>query len=447
MEDFGEVQQDALRRLAVASEGELKVVAEGLDIDAAEVTKAEGKGKLGLQRVIRRYLDSEEIAESSDEGKAVWVKVCDLLADVVRVEAHQEGTETKKEEEASHTEEDEKSARCPAEKEASNGAKMGATPDMGGAQGPVTFATWRKEFRIIGQIGEPGQKDRLSFVSLARQVENGVKKGFPQEEIIEAVVRSVSPGLRLRSYLEGRADLSLPDLRRLLRAHYREKDATALFQELSTAAQQSKETPHDFVLRVLDLRQKVIFASQEAGAGVIYDPKQTQRMALRSISTGIASETIQVEMRSKLGTEKISDEDLLEALTFAVEHEAERAQKLKPCRSTRAAAVEVRTTEPVPTQTPKVTTTPSTGLDLKELAASIQAIVKAEVNALRTEDRATQRRPPRERGCPNCRKAGTGNTCNHCFRCGSSDHFLRGCRVQRSQGQGNGQGLQERDNQ
>ena len=108
-------------------------MAEGLDIDAAEVTKAEGKGKLGLQRVIRRYLDSEEIAESLDEGKAVWVKVCDLLADVVRVEAHQEGTETKKEEEASHTEEDEKSARCEAEKEASNGAKMGATPDMGGA--------------------------------------------------------------------------------------------------------------------------------------------------------------------------------------------------------------------------------------------------------------------------------------------------------------------------
>ena len=217
---------------------------------------------------------------------------------------------------------------------------------------------------------------------------------FSQEEIIEAVVQSVSPGLRLRSYLEGRADLSLPDLRRLLRAHYREKDATALFQELSTAAQHGKESPHNFVLRVLDLKQKVIFASQEAGAGVVYDPNQTQRMALRSISTGIANEAVQVEMRPKLQAEKLCDEDLLEALTSAVEHDAERTQKLKP-RSAQATAVEVKTIEPGPAQPPKTPTTPHAGLDLKELAASIQAIVKAEVSALRAEDKTTQRCPPR----------------------------------------------------
>lgn len=35
---------------------------------------------------------------------------------------------------------------------------------------------YRKDFRIIGQIGEVGQKDKLNFTSLERQIEHGLKK-------------------------------------------------------------------------------------------------------------------------------------------------------------------------------------------------------------------------------------------------------------------------------
>lgn len=65
---------------------------------------------------------------------------------------------------------------------------------------PTPFAapevSLRKEFRISGQIGEAGQKDKLSYTSLTNQIESGVKKGYSDVEIIEAVVRAVSPGLR-----------------------------------------------------------------------------------------------------------------------------------------------------------------------------------------------------------------------------------------------------------
>ena len=92
MEDFGEVQQDALRRLAVASEGELKVVGRGTRYRRGGSDQGRGQGQIGGYNESSAVTwTSEEIAESSDEGKAVWVKVCDLLADVVRVEAHQEG--------------------------------------------------------------------------------------------------------------------------------------------------------------------------------------------------------------------------------------------------------------------------------------------------------------------------------------------------------------------
>ena len=126
------------------------------------------------------------------------------------------------------------------------------------------MVSWRKEFKLLGQIGEPEQKDKLTFSSVARQIEAGLRKGYPEEEVVEAVIRSISPGHRLRSYLEGRPDLRLDTVRRIIRSHYREKDATSLFQELSTSAQSPKESAHDFVLRSLDLKQKVLFASREA---------------------------------------------------------------------------------------------------------------------------------------------------------------------------------------
>ena len=35
---------------------------------------------------------------------------------------------------------------------------------------------FKRELKIIGQIGEPGQKDKLSFVSFARQIEGALQK-------------------------------------------------------------------------------------------------------------------------------------------------------------------------------------------------------------------------------------------------------------------------------
>ena len=62
----------------------------------------------------------------------------------------------------------------------------------------------RRDFKISGQIGEPGQKDKLSFSSLAHQIESGRLKGHMEQDLIEGVIRAVLPGSPLRSYLEGR---------------------------------------------------------------------------------------------------------------------------------------------------------------------------------------------------------------------------------------------------
>ena len=50
----------------------------------------------------------------------------------------------------------------------------------------------RREFKINGQIGEPGQKDKLTFISLVRQIESALLKGNPQAEVTDAVIRAIT---------------------------------------------------------------------------------------------------------------------------------------------------------------------------------------------------------------------------------------------------------------
>ena len=110
----------------------------------------------------------------------------------------------------------------------------------------------RREFKISGQIGEPGQVDKLTFVSLTHQIDSGIKRGYKETEIVDAVIRAISLHSSLRSYVETLKDLSLPKLRKILRVHYREKSAPELYQNLATIFQEPKETPQQFLLHSLE---------------------------------------------------------------------------------------------------------------------------------------------------------------------------------------------------
>ncbi len=191
---------------------------------------------------------------------------------------------------------------------------------------------WHKDLNISGLIGEPGQKDRLSLSSLARQIESGLNKGYLEQDIIDSVIRAITPRLQLRSYLEGKADLTLPTLR-ILHSHYQEKNATELYKQLTAETERAKETPQSFLIRVLDLRQKIIFASQEDESGLKYDPALVQNMFLHTVLTGLQNDRIQSDLQSFLSDPTISDEVLLERLNVACSHETERQNKQNSERS------------------------------------------------------------------------------------------------------------------
>ena len=112
----------------------------------------------------------------------------------------------------------------------------------------------RREFKIQGIVGEPGQKDKLGYQSLISQIESGLKKQYSEAEVVNAVVRAVQPGLQLRSYFGSVSNLSLPKLRKILRFHYHEKSATELYQTLANITQLPKEDPQSFLIRALTVR-------------------------------------------------------------------------------------------------------------------------------------------------------------------------------------------------
>ena len=124
----------------------------------------------------------------------------------------------------------------------------------------------------MGVIGGEEQKDRLSFVSFIRQINTGLEQAYKEQEIIDSVIRAISPSLKLRSYLETMKELTLPKLRQMLRAHYKQKSGTELYRELTTMCQSPKVTPQGFLIRALDIRQQVHFASQAGSGTVKYEP-------------------------------------------------------------------------------------------------------------------------------------------------------------------------------
>nr|XP_020481890.1 uncharacterized protein LOC109976004 isoform X3 [Labrus bergylta]XP_020482305.1 uncharacterized protein LOC109976603 isoform X3 [Labrus bergylta]XP_020483510.1 uncharacterized protein LOC109978500 isoform X3 [Labrus bergylta]XP_020515601.1 uncharacterized protein LOC110004405 isoform X3 [Labrus bergylta] len=305
--------------------------------------------------------------------------------------------------------------------------------------------------------------------------------------------------MQIRSYLEGKANLTVPTLRRILRSHYQEKSATELYKQLTSEVQGIKETPQNFLIRAFDLRQKILFASQEAESGLKYDPGLVQNMFLHTVLTGLQNDNIKRDLRPYLEQTDISDELLLERMNTACAYETESQNKRKLLGQQRPINIHSAQSNTAPVEKNEKPSTqqnsgkiPSTVLtQLEEMRSEMTLLkdLKVEVSQIRESmqqpqymyrDQQPQTRgldgtsaqqfpghqmqelpqrywytpgpgqrgetaqyqqkfapqrsfPPqnqrRMRRCFSCQQRGAEDYCTHCFRCGSSEHFLAGCRA------------------
>lgn len=151
--------------------------------------------------------------------------------------------------------------------------------------------TIKKDYKIWGQIGDCAQKDKLTYTNLLHQINAGLRKGYLETDIVEAVIRAITPGLPLRSMLETKSNLTLAELKTVLKGHYKEENTSDLYQQLVNLSQDTRETAQSFLFRAIQLKDRLLLASEDEEVEQ-YKPDLIKRKFLRTVFTGLLSESL-----------------------------------------------------------------------------------------------------------------------------------------------------------
>jgi hypothetical protein len=264
----------------------------------------------------------------------------------------------------------------------------------------------QKQFKISGDIGKNG----ISFASVLRQIRNGLFQGYTELEIMRAISSST---ISLRHYLDSCRDVPLNSLKENLRPYYNEKMSDELYSELGSLVQGNKEKPCDFLIRAVNLRNKILGEAEDSrGPHSRYVPERVHGLFSRSVQTGLKDLSIRQEYKQFLEKKVPKDEEFIQAITKIVIRENERRTKRG-----RTDVHAMSTMEDVVTST------------IQTIAAEIKALRAeiAEVKLTESSDSNQPRLDDQGRGCPSCRQKGGGRSCRHCWTCGKDDHRRRDC--------------------
>ena len=296
----------------------------------------------------------------------------------------------------------------------------------------------RREYRIHGGQISDFDSD-LSYNNLCKQIDEGLAEGFTETEIIRTVFKLIKHGT-FKDMLVTKDSLTVAELKRFLRAHLRDKSSTELFQELSNAKQHDKESPQQFLYRLIGLKQRVLFASKQS-TGFQYDSNLVQGVFLHSLYQGMNENCshIRRDLKPHISDLSVTEDVILELITRAVSEETERQNRLGQTHRQKSFSVRAvqqdRDRDTVQVQTE----VQANRAAIQELAAQVSSLTKSLEKALTpvvnaaTEithnplPPAKQFTKPNVRGkCSQCVSQGHEH-CNHCFRCGKEGHRAIGC--------------------
>ena len=222
-----------------------------------------------------------------------------------------------------------------------------------------------------------------------------------------------------------------------MKSHYCEKTPTEAYQELSNIVQEKSESTLNFLMRCLKLREQIIISSQEQNAAIKFDANHVQSVFIHSVETGLIDDTIRNRMRPFLQDEKVPDETLIREINLAMSIENERVNKFtsanKKMQKVQAASVSSAPVEKSEKVQPKQAKQDQILAALNELKADVDALKRGAPSPAR-EGPQPQARKHRKK-CKSCEESGIEKY-NHCFCCGSADHFSHGSRS-KNMAQGN----------
>ena len=106
------------------------------------------------------------------------------------------------------------------------------------------------------------------------------------------------------------------------------KSVAELYARMANIFQSLTEEAREILLRALNLRDKIHFASHEEHSKLKYDDTQCQSLFLHAIKMGLISHKLRSRMRHLLKTTHIKEEDLIAEMNVAATEEVERNSKL-----------------------------------------------------------------------------------------------------------------------
>ncbi|TWW74006.1 Retrovirus-related Pol polyprotein from transposon 297 [Takifugu flavidus] len=471
MQDLEELADTVSRRLWLLQLDQLKEVCVLAKISCGNVTTR--------RALISRIIESLDSTINTEEEDVALYFLKNILKSVEQIKETDEDTET--DENAENTEQDiqqmatemslaEKYSQLQKNSQALQDEVRrlservnSASPNLPPAPQVVPPAavnrlpevTIRKDFKICGQIGERGQKDRLSYTNLMHQIDRGLSRGHSEAEVVEAVVKSISPGLAIRDMLEIKSDLTLTQLKTILKGHFKEDSSIDLYHRLVNMTQDSRESPQNFLFRAIELKERLLLASREVGSDEQYSPELIQKKFLRSVSTGLLSDHIKFQLKPFLDDLTVTDEVLIDKMNEAASVESERQSKQRKnitgkvpkvnelrtdmrdsqCQDVAEARVGNRE-QSAEVMKPKSRKAPVLAKEGESELYETVKLLREEMAEIRKslanpKGPAHQTKTSAKRGCGVCKEQGLGDQCGHCFKCGQSGHFSRGCRRQR----------------
>ena len=289
------VEEFCMEALPKCSLGFLTALCEEYRITVPDDKKDDKRSCL---RLVMRHLTSDTVVGVADEGAAVFLKLYKEL-----------GGELKKS----------------VKSESGVPALEGEEEESG--QDSVAAVSYHKlrQFKINGTIGDPGQKNCISYSSLCYQIKQGESQGYKIDEICNAVIKAIEADNPLKEVLE-LAGFTKVAFMKTLKAHFEERDPNAVFNDLRIASQGPKETAHKFVCRCVALKKKVLHMA--AAEKMEFDEENLNNTFYRTIYTGLRNREIRNELRQILRDASMSEEDLLVEVSLAAANEKERVGKM-----------------------------------------------------------------------------------------------------------------------
>ncbi|KAL2091623.1 hypothetical protein ACEWY4_013886 [Coilia grayii] len=332
----------------------------------------------------------------------------------------------------------------------------------------------RREFKVHGgQIGD--HSSDMTYNSICKQIDEGVREGFSETEVIRGVLKIVKPGI-FKHMLINKDELTVSELKGFLRSHLCEKASTELFQELMCAKQNDQEFPQQFLYRMIGLKQKILFQSRQASADIRYDPRTIQEVFLHTIYQGLGSKhsDIRQRLRPFLSNSHVTDKEILCHVMKMINDENEHQRRLGqgPRQKTAHAhsvqrdggdrPVDTRDSESIQQLNAKVEAltnmvaalmdqqtvmaAPHSGTPAPHLPAHHRPLPAPQ--PLQTPPPISKSSAMKRGKAPICTSCSQQSlqSCSHCFVCGDTGHRAIGC-LKRSQQQGNASRSLTRDTQ